>query len=571
MSEASASLNRAARFQVQIPTVTSMSGIGARLNRRRVLAIGLDGYEVSLEDELVAEGSLPAIAAFRRESARFRLDHGPAQRTGLAWEHFASGLSPEATGRFAAVTFDPATYSAWQDGVSTAPFAASIDARTVVFDAPYFDLAKAPRVRGVVGWGAHDPGVPLGARPDALASEFHARFGAYPAAQWIYGFAWPSAERCRAMGQALADATDLRARAARWLLAERLPDWQLALVVVSEPHSAIEGLWHGVDADHPLHRLRSAGPAGEGLRAVYRAADRLVSDLSQAFPDAAIVVFSMGGMGPNRSDAASMFLLPELLYRHAFGQPLMRQPERWSLAANGIPMLDEQASWAEQLNARIPEPDPAAPGALRRAVSRVTPEPLKRIARRVLRGAQENLREERMSALGWMPAIRYRAHWHAMRAFALPSFYDGRVRINLAGREAEGVVAPSEYAQACEAIEALVRECRDPATGDTVVDLVERPANGRDPRDLNATEADLVIVWKGPIAFDHPSLGRIGPVPFRRTGGHTNPFGMAYLRAPHVARGDRGVRSSFDVAPTVIDLLGEPVPADLSGRSLLVD
>ena len=64
---------------------------------------------------------------------------------------------------------------------------------------------------------------------------------------------------------------------------------------------------------------------------------------------------------------------------------------------------------------------------------------------------------------------------------------------------------------------------------------------GRDPRRLGATEADLVFIWTGPLAFDHPSLGRIGPIPFRRTGGHTGPFGMAYLHGPGIIPGDRGV------------------------------
>jgi predicted AlkP superfamily phosphohydrolase/phosphomutase len=170
-----------------------------------------------------------------------------------------------------------------------------------------------------------------------------------------------------------------------------------------------------------------------------------------------------------------------------------------------------------------------------------------------------------------MPATRYRAHWRAMRAFALPSFYDGRVRVNLAGREAEGRVATAEYTAVCDEVESLVRECRDPATGQTVVAAVERPANGRDPRALSETEADLVFVWNGPIAFDHPSLGRIGPVPFRRTGGHTRPYGMAYVRGDRIAPGDRGVRSSFDVAPTVIELLGEKAPLGTSGASLLAE
>ena len=534
---------------------------------RRVLAIGLDGYEPSLEDELVAAGELPAIAELRRRSARFQLDHGPAQRTGLAWEHFSSGLAPQDADRWAAVTFDPASYSARQEGTRLEPFVARLDLRSVVFDPPYFDLERAPNALGVTGWGAHDPGVPPGARPRELSSEIESRFGAYPAAEWIYGFAWPSADRCDQMGQALARATDLRTRAARWLLGERLPGWDLGVVVVSEPHSAIEGLWHGVDARHPLHDLPSAGPAGEGLRGVYRATDRLVRDLIASSGDAVVIVFSMGGMGANRSDAASMLLLPELLYRHAFGHALLQQPAEWTAAPNGIPQLGESGSWSARMISLIPEPrSDAAHGALRRALSRSVPETVKGVARRI--AGRADAAPDR-SALGWMPAARYRAWWHAMPAFALPSFYDGRVRVNLVGRESRGKVAASEYERTCDAIEALVRACRDPATGESVVDFVERPADGRDPRAIGDTEADLVFVWKGALAFDHPSLGRIGPVPFRRTGGHTGPFGMAYLCGPEIAPGDFGVRSSFDVVPTLIDLLGRPVPSHLSGASLL--
>src|SRR5205085_2117645 len=140
--------------------------------------------------------------------------------------------------------------------------------------------------------GAHDPGIPKVARPKGVLPEFEARFGKYPAEKWLYGVVWSSAERTTEMGEALAQAVSRRAQAARWLLRERLPDWDLALVVVSEPHSAIEGLWHGVDATHPLHRMPSAEPAREGLLNVYRGVDRLVGELSDAFPDAALVVFS---------------------------------------------------------------------------------------------------------------------------------------------------------------------------------------------------------------------------------------------------------------------------------------
>jgi arylsulfatase A-like enzyme len=44
---------------------------------------------------------------------------------------------------------------------------------------------------------------------------------------------------------------------------------------------------------------------------------------------------------------------------------------------------------------------------------------------------------------------------------------------------------------------------------------------------------------------------------------------MAYIRVPEIEAGDRGVRSSFDVVPTLIELLGESPLAGLSGESLL--
>jgi len=521
--------------------------------KHRVLAIGLDGYEESLERELMAAGELPALFRLRGGSARFLLDHGPAQRTGLAWEHVSSGLSPEAAGRWAAVHFDPATYTVWQEGSRFQPFPARLRSRTVVFDPPYFDLDRAPEVQGFVGWGAHDPGVPLAAQPPELLPELAARFGSYPATEFIYGHVWPSAERARRMGEQLAHATEIRARAARWLLAERLPDWDLALVVASEPHSAIEGLWHGIDANHPLHGLPSAEPARDGLLSVYRAVDRLVGDLAAAFSDAAVVVFSMGGMGPNRSDLMSMVFLPELMYRHAFARPCLRQPADWNEISGPGPRLAERDNWANAVNANLPM---SRPSVARRLVAR-------------LRNDRRSNSGPFRSPIRWMPAAQYQPHWRSMRAFALPSFYDGRIRINLVGRERKGMVLVSEYETVCREIETLLRECTDPATGEGVVDYIERPQS-HDPTALGPTDSDLVVVWKGlACTLDHPRLGRIGPVPFRRPGGHTGRFGLAYIRSPEIEAGDRGVRSSFDLVPTLIELLGESLPAGLSGKSLL--
>ena len=530
-----------------------------------MLVLGLDGYENSLGDAMMASGELPALAALRASSAHALLDHGPAQRTGLAWEHVASGLSPEDARRWSAVGFDPATYKAWQEGTVLTPFPEGLKARTVVFDTPYFDLDRADRVQGLVGWGAHDPGIAPSSRPAALFGEMVARFGDYSAREHIYGLPWPCPDRCRRMATGLVEAVRCRTDASLWLLQERCPDWELGVVVVSELHSAIEGLWHGVDPDHPLRHHRSAAPAGEGLHQVYRAVDRLVERFLAAFPDAVVVAFSTGGMGANHSDVLSMALLSELLHRESFGTPLMVERSDWSAAPDGLPMLAPEDNWHAVMRGLFPAPPAPAPRLWHRIAHRLRAW-LPGRAHPSAQGARPQI-----LAMDWMPATRYQPFWSSMRAFALPSFYDGRIRINLVGRESQGLVQPQDYGTVCDDLIALLLECRDPRTGEGIVEAVERPAEGRDPRSLGPTESDLVIIWRGSLALSHPRHGTLGPLPYRRTGGHTGPHGMVLVRSQVLAPGDHGLRSTFDVVPTILDLLGEPPPRPLSGRSLLPD
>ena len=542
----------------------------------RVLALFLDGYEESLAQKLMAAGEMPEMARLAQRSARFVLDHGAGQRTGLAGEHVATGLSPDDARRWSAVHFDPRTYEAWQEGTRLKPFAADLAAPTVVFDVPYFDLKAAPSVSGAVAWGAHDPGVAPFSRPTDLMFEVERKFGAYPAQPWIYGFTWPSAEKCRKMGRDLAHAVDVRAQIARWLLTDRFPDWELALVAVSESHSVVEAQWHGVDGGHRLHGIPSTVAAGEGVREVYRAIDRLVGNLASAFPDATIVAFALGGMGDNRSDLQSMVLLPELMYRSAFKRSLFKQPKQWTWFAGGsAAFLSEADTWQNRMAQAFA---PSARPLLHRLAAGVVPAFIKSTLRkaqtaqpstRLPAGAHRERARIHRLPLNWMPATAYRHFWEAMPAFALPSFYDGRVRINLKGREARGKVELTDYKSVIGEIEQTIRECIDPATGETVVDFVEFTAPPN-PIELHETQADLVFVWKSAAAaFQHPVLGRIGPLPYRRTGGHTGASGVAYVRAAGLAAGERGTRSAYDVVPTIITALGEEAKSPVSGSSLL--
>jgi predicted AlkP superfamily phosphohydrolase/phosphomutase len=377
------------------------------------------------------------------------------------------------------------------------------------------------------------------------------------------------------MGSGLAAGVSRRTDIVLWLLTERFPEWQLGLIGVSESHSVLEALWHGIDAAHPLHSHSSSPAAAEGIHEVYRAIDQLVGTLTAKFEDATFLLFSPHGMGPNRSDVPSTVLLPELLHRYAFSRSFFVQPESWTFAPGGLPIIGEDDNW------HVVTPDLGSTRKrIRARVLSLFPERVKEKLKRMLRvqadavvkPPMESPKEKSVSrrrSLEWMPAARYRHRWSKMPAFAVPSFYDGRIRINLQGRERKGVVPIEEYEFLCDKISRLLEDCRDPFSGESVVDGIERYGH-KDPLDLAASDADLKVKWKGiSLCWEHPDLGQIGPVPFRRTGGHTGPYGMAYLKSDILKPGDYGTRSSFDVVPTIFDLLDERLPSRISGKSLI--
>lgn len=531
--------------------------------REPLLVLGLDGYDPIVGKQLMAEGKLPHLERLAETSAVVDLDHGEAKRTGLAWEHFATGLNPSDANRFSAVDFDPDSYSCIQSGTRLPPFTQDIGRKVVIFDAPYFDLAQSPDTNGLVGWGAHDPGVAPTSKPAAMAKQVRQKFGDYPAKQWIYGHTWPSPENTRRSGEDLTRATRLRAKIAKWMLTEQQPDWELAVVVVSELHSATEALWHGVDPSHPLADAPSASAAGKALVDVYEAVDELVGELLAALPNAGVIAFNMHGMGSNTADVPSMALLPELMYRRHFGKALLQAPSPDPIV--GLAMPPEQEDWSNTMRRYLPhvDADPTNKPATTRVLTPKIRAQVKKLLAPMLPPRHLKL------SLGWMPTAWYASYWSDMDAFAFPAFYDGQIRVNLAGREARGCVDPADYANKLDELEQVLWGCLHPTTGSKLVRTIVRN-HRNDPLQLGPTEADLIIVWDGITdSIRHEKYGLIGPFPYRRPGGHTGGHGIALIRGANVAPSQHLQRSAFDVVPSILDWLDVTDRKTISGESFL--
>ena len=129
---------------------------------------------------------------------------------------------------------------------------------------------------------------------------------------------------------------------------------------------------------------------------------------------------------------------------------------------------------------------------------------------------------------------------------------------------------PGQYEAVCDEMEGHLRELRDARTGRPIVREVLRTRSGPDDRAPELPEADLVVCWSGAAdAVDSPAVGRMGPVPFWRTGTHVN-HGFVAVRGPGAAPGSRLPEGRVvDVAATILELAGAAPRHPIDGRPLL--
>jgi predicted AlkP superfamily phosphohydrolase/phosphomutase len=198
------------------------------------------------------------------------------------------------------------------------------------------------------------------------------------------------------------------------------------------------------------------------------------------------------------------------------------------------------------------------------------PEPVKKVLRRVVPGdARARLQE----AAGSLPRPLESPH---TKAVDLPNNRCGAIRLNLRGREPFGSVEPgAEAEQMLEEIRHELLELVDPKTGKPVVARVVTADEAFGP-DHHPDVPDLMVVFRtdgGQITAAQServgllSAGLYDPrIP--RSGDHTVQSRL-WAVGPGIAAGARLPNGNvLDLAPTVLELLGVPVPGDLDGRPL---
>nr|MBA3441569.1 hypothetical protein [Pyrinomonadaceae bacterium] len=413
------------------------------------------------------------------------------------------------------------------------PFWASLRGRNkkvAVIDPP--DCYPVPGVDGVqlanwaphLGWASRDPVYAPCAEPTELLQEVRQLFG--PRMNLLENSS-SSFQEDEQIYQSLLKQIAKKGELCRKLLArdDRRHSY-LIVAVFSECHTAAHQFW----------KYRPAVPASEAtqenklthaIRDVYQAIDRQLGLLLIELPDDANV-FIVSSVG----------------------------------IEDDYPTTQLIETFCRQLGYQA-HPEPASPSLKPLALfRRIIPQAWRiALSRYLPRDTRERLLADQ---------FRNGTNWGKTTAFTIPAYYTSFVRVNLRGREPEGIVERgAEYESLLERLESDLKQLVDLDTGEPAVKRITRSVdvfNGYP----HVALPDLFIEWNHRHFMqrvNHPMCDLVQKKPdFFRTTDHSD-HGFFAAAGPSIgARESLGDVPVLDFAPTFLSLMGEPVPRCLTGK-----
>lgn len=495
-------------------------------SRAKVVVIGIDGGDGPLIKRWARAGALPSFRRLLERETYGVTVNPPGLAAGSVWATFYTGVSPARHGQYSGNEyFDSVEYRETDyrpDQLTTPPVWALLsDAgkRVAVIDAPYTFLH--PHINGinVVDWGTHArrQGATFHTWPPSLATEILEKFGADTIGE-CDAVRPRNAEEHRTFRDNLVERVRRKTDMSLHYLAQG--NWDLFVTVYGDAHCAGHQCWHVHDPSNHLHDPALAAEVGDPLKDVYVAIDAGIGRiLDSCGPETTVIVFCSHGMTNHHSGSR---LLDDMLQ-----------------ALEGV----HRPRARDALTKRLREAWVGSPRWVRAC--------LKPLRRPINEALVLNKREGR-------------------RFFEVTNNNaTGGVRINLQGREKDGIVRPgAEYDALCEQIAQDLRAFINLETHEPLVaEIIKTAERYSGPR--LADLPDLLVTWNRKAPIRRVASPKTGVIENRqgdgRTGDHTMD-GMFFV----VGR-ERNVLNRrvpvVDFAATLVSLLGVASPG-LEGRPI---
>jgi predicted AlkP superfamily phosphohydrolase/phosphomutase len=509
----------------------------------KVLVLGLDGATWDLLEPLLQDGLLPNLARLREQGSSGSLRSVFPPLSPVAWTGVMTGKN---SGKHGIFEFLEHAHNPLHGRVNSSraiqsellwEIAARYGKKTVAGGVPMsYPARPAKRFPGFfLGDFLSPADAPDFASDTAIFAELEQEVGPYQ----------PWSTSIHDGGNEAAVLADLHAFLEQHLKAVRFLmnrcKWDLFIFDLMATDRFQHELWHAWDPTHRAARGREREL--EALRPklieFWQALDRGIGLIEADLPsDASLLLISDHGFGPIEHYVNFNVWLLEHGYI-ALEDSFYVKQKHWFYRRGATP------EWMYGVMSRL--------GLGNHRVSR-------------FRGKQEGL----MDRLGESLFLsRRHIDWSRTRAYAQGNF--GQIFLNVKGRQPHGCVAPEDIPALLDELKAGLMAIPHPETGEPLVEhIYERDELYHGPHAGLSPDLTVVLTdWRyRTIGLHDFTTNKVITPAFGPTGDHRLE-GILIATGPafQVGAEPRGA-ALLDVAPTVLHLLGVPVPDDMDGRVL---
>lgn len=504
--------------------------------RNKLLVIGLDGASFNVLDPLVEKGYLPNIGALIAGGARADLETTFPPITAVAWSSFMTGKNPGKHGIFEFVRRDHqskrelAVNASFRQGRAIWDLLGDAGKRVVVHN---FPCTYPPHE--INGLMIADFMTPRGRRdftyPVSLLKEIEDTFGNYR----LHLSQTYAEGNVEAVLDELFDELEYKAKVAEYLMTRY--EWDAFFQYFWGTDRIQHELWHIIDETHPRHSKHEARKYGDRVYDYFKRVDEIVGRLIElAGDDPLVLIASDHGFGPvHKYCSLNIWLLQEGFLK--LKTDALTRAKRLMFSLGLTPEL------AFKIVKKVP-------------LGRLRPS----------RGVSSHPGASKL--LGKFFLSFNDVDWSRSVAFSKGNY--GQIYVNLEGREPNGVVSKAAYELVRDRIIERLRALVDP--------LTEKPWVGQVFRRED--------IYNGPLVEDAPDIAflpadmrhlPLGNADFTSNRFMVDAFGISgchRMNGVMIAYGDAIKPAStveagiYDIAPTLLYLLGEAVPDDMDGRVL---
>ncbi|MEW5987344.1 MAG: alkaline phosphatase family protein [Chloroflexota bacterium] len=497
---------------------------------QRIFVLALDGATFDLIKPWAQAGHLPALARLLEQGA-----HGPLASTlppvtSPAWPSFMTGVNPGKHGVFDFIEARAGSFNVVNATSIRSPslweLLSAAGRRVGVLNVPV--TYPPPPVNGFLVAGLLAPPGREIAYPPGFLARYEAELGPYRVTPGVQ-------HKLGNEDVFIADLENLMEQRTRYALRLMQAEaWDFFMVHYLALDVAQHALWWAMDATHPRHDAESATRYGNAIRHLYQRADAALGQYLDQLPDdTTVVVMSDHGFGPLHWVVNLNLLLLEAGLLHLKRNPWVQL--KAALFRRGL-----------------------TPAAVYRQLARFG---LQNVVWRVSRQVRNKIVDSFLSFED--------VDWSRTQAYSMG--HVGQIYVNVRGREPQGMVEPGEVEEVLQRVVTALESLRDPDSGRPLLERVVRGSEAaHGPYAGRAPDLHVVLDNYRCIAFPlFAADGRIVTRQIRGDSGSHRREGILLVWGPGVPAGAtiQGARIE-DVAPTILHLLGLPVPEYMDGRPL---